>query len=444
MIGGAFSSCGASDASTSAESLSPAAEETQVEETAEAPAALAYPTAAASAARKLMTASEVYAENVNSTVGVTTSINTNYFGYRTTAAATGSGFIITPDGYVVTNYHVIEDSDSITVTMYDGTAYDAKLVGADESNDIAVLKVEAENLRPVVFGDSSQTLVGEDVIAIGNPLGELTFSLTKGVISALDREITLSTGVTMDLMQTDCAINAGNSGGALFNLYGEVIGITNAKYSGSGFSGEASIDNIGFAIPVNSVAGIVKSIMEDGTIRKPYIGISVGNVSDEMQKYGIPAGASVQSVEEGSAAEKAGLEVNDIITEANGQTIASSSDLRKIINASAVGDKLKMKVYRQGKTLEVTATIGEKEQSAEISAEDDDSASSKQGSGNRDSQNRGGYDDRNGDGNYFGFGDGGGYDNFGDLFGFGDGGSIFDWFFGSGNSGSGFSGGKNA
>ncbi|MCC8048343.1 MAG: trypsin-like peptidase domain-containing protein, partial [Oscillospiraceae bacterium] len=204
-----------------------------------------------------MTASEVYAANVNSTVGITTSITTNFFGYQTTSAASGSGFIITSDGYILTNEHVIEDASSITVTLYDGTAYDAELVGYDTSNDIAVLKIDAAGLTPVTIGDSDALSVGEDVVAIGNPLGELTFSLTKGVVSALNREVTMSTGVTMTLIQTDCAINSGNSDGALFNMYGEVIGITNGKYSSSGSS--TSIGNIGFAIPINSVMDIVES-----------------------------------------------------------------------------------------------------------------------------------------------------------------------------------------
>ena len=211
---------------------------------------------------KEMTPAEVYAQNVNSTVGIRTSITTNYWGYQTQAAAAGSGFILSADGYILTNYHVVEDSNSITVSLYDGTEYDATLVGCDESNDIAVLKIDAEGLTPVVLGDSDNLNVGDQVVAIGNPLGELTFSLTTGVVSALNREVTLSSNVTMNLIQTDCAINSGNSGGALFNLYGEVIGITNAKYSSSSSSSEASIDNIGFAIPLNHVKNIVKSIID--------------------------------------------------------------------------------------------------------------------------------------------------------------------------------------
>lgn len=313
---------------------------------------------------KEMTAAEVYAANVNSTVGITTSITTNFWGYQTTSAASGSGFIITADGYILTNYHVIESSDSITVTLYDGTAYDAELIGYDESNDIAVLKVEAEDLVPVILGDSDNVNVGDTVVAIGNPLGELTFSLTQGVVSALDREVTMSSGITMDLIQTDCAINSGNSGGAMFNLYGEVIGITNAKYSGSGSSSEASIDNIGFAIPINQVRAIVESIIENGYIVKPYIGVQVGDVSSEAQRYGLPQGAAIGGVTEGSPAEEAGLQVNDIITKVNDTEITSYTELKEVVSTSAVGDTLKLTVYRQGETLELTVTVGEQIQSA--------------------------------------------------------------------------------
>lgn len=311
---------------------------------------------------KQMTAAEVYAANVNSTVGITTSVTTNYWGFKTTSAASGSGFIITADGYILTNYHVIEDSDSISVSLYNGSNYDAELIGYDESNDIAVLKIDAEDLTPVVLGDSDNLNVGDSVIAIGNPLGELTFSLTAGAVSAKDREVTLSSSVTMNLIQTDCAINSGNSGGALFNLYGEVIGVTNAKYSSSS-SSEASIDNIGFAIPINSIWNIVESIIENGYISKPYIGVSVLDVSAETQLYGIPAGVSVQSVVEDSPAAEAGLQTGDIITEVNG-TAVSSSELIDLIGNCNVGDQLILIIYRQGDTLEITVTIGEQIQSA--------------------------------------------------------------------------------
>ena len=310
-----------------------------------------------------LTPAEVYAANVNSTVGITTTaVTTNFWGFQTTSAASGSGFIISTDGYILTNYHVIEGSDSISVAMYDGTTYDAALIGYDESNDIAVLKVEAENLAPVILGDSDSLNVGDSVVAIGNPLGELTFSLTAGAVSAMDREVTLSSSVTMNLIQTDCAINSGNSGGALFNLYGEVIGVTNAKYSSSS-SSEASIDNIGFAIPINSIRTIVESIIEKGYISNPYIGIGVMDVSEETQLYGVPAGIAVQSVTDGAPAAQAGLQAGDVIVSVNGSAINSDA-LVEMVGASSVGDQLILRIYRQGETLDLTVTVGEQIQSA--------------------------------------------------------------------------------
>ena len=309
-----------------------------------------------------MTPAEVYAANVNSTVGITTSVTTNFWGYQSTSAASGSGFIISVDGYILTNFHVIEDSDSISVSMYNGDSYDATLIGYDESNDIAVLKIEAEGLAPVILGDSDNLNVGDSVIAIGNPLGELTFTLTSGAISAKDREVTLSSNVTMNLLQTDCAINSGNSGGALFNLYGEVIGVTNAKYSSSS-SSEASIDNIGFAIPINSIMGIVESIIEKGYISKPYIGISVLDVSEETQQYGIPAGAAIQAVTEDSPADQAGLQRGDVITAVDG-TAMTGKELVSYIRKASVGQEMVFSIYRQGENLEITVYVGEQIQNA--------------------------------------------------------------------------------
>lgn len=312
-------------------------------------------------AGKQMTPAEVYAANVNSTVGITTSVTTNFWGYQSTSAASGSGFIISDDGYILTNFHVIEDSDSISVSMYDGQSYDAALIGYDESNDIAVLKIEAEGLSPVILGDSDNLNVGDSVVAIGNPLGELTFTLTAGTISAKDREVTMSANVTMNLLQTDCAINSGNSGGALFNLYGEVIGVTNAKYSSS--SSSASIDNIGFAIPINSILNIVESIIEKGYISKPYIGISLLDVSTETQQYGIPAGAAVQEVAENGPAALAGLQKGDVITAVDG-TAMNTNELGSYIRSAKVGQQIVLSIYRQGETLEITVDVGEQIQTA--------------------------------------------------------------------------------
>ena len=309
-----------------------------------------------------MSAADVYARNVNSTVAITTTTLTNMFGYNTISGGSGSGFIITEDGYVMTNFHVVDRAEEITVETYDGQTYDAELIGYDESNDIAVLKIDATGLAPVTFGDSDKTVVGEDVVAIGNPLGELHFSLTKGVVSALDRDVTLSGNMHLKLIQTDCAINSGNSGGALFNMYGEVIGITNAKASGSGYG--ASVDNIAFAIPVNTVVGIVDQIMTKGEISSPYIGISVGNVDENLLAYGVPEGADIALVNEDSPAEKAGLQKNDVVTAANGDPIKSSDDLVKFVRSCQPGDEIVLTVFRQGQTIEIRVTVGENVKSA--------------------------------------------------------------------------------
>ena len=314
------------------------------------------------AAGEQMTPAQVYAANVNSTVGITTAVTTNFWGYQSTSAASGSGFIISNDGYILTNFHVIEDSDSISVSMYNGDSYEATLIGYDESNDIAVLKIDSEGLVPVVLGDSDNLNVGDSVVAIGNPLGELTFTLTSGAISAKDREVTFSNNTTMNLLQTDCAINSGNSGGALFNLYGEVIGVTNAKY-GTSSSSSASIDNIGFAIPINSIMNIVESIIEKGYISKPYVGLSLLDVSKETQLYGIPAGAAIQAVTENGPAAQAGLQNGDVITAVDGKAM-TSTELVSYIGEAKIGQQIVFSIYRQGETLEITVNVGEQIQSA--------------------------------------------------------------------------------
>lgn len=265
-------------------------------------------TAAVNTEKELTTA-EIYAKYVSSCVGITVDIvSTNIFGQTVTGAAAGSGFVITEDGYILTNYHVIDGANSIKVTFSDGKEYTATYVGGEEANDIAVIKVEATGLTPVVIGSSSDMLVGEQVTTIGNPLGELTFSETTGIISALDRTITMSDGNKMNMIQTDCAINSGNSGGPLFNSHGEVIGIVSAKYSSSASSSSASVEGLGFAIPMDDVADMVSELVTNGYVTgKPLMGISVGDVAEDVQAYGVPAGAAVKVVTPGLCGEKAGL-----------------------------------------------------------------------------------------------------------------------------------------
>ena len=307
-----------------------------------------------------MSAAEIYAANVDATVGITVDVvTTNWWGMTTSGAAAGSGFVITQDGYIVTNYHVInvQGAQTITVAMYDGTTYPAEVVGFDESHDLAVLKIDASGLQTVVLGDSDSLVVGEPVAAIGNPLGELTFSLTTGVISALDRTVTMSSGTVMDLLQTDCAINSGNSGGPLFNEYGEVIGITNAKYSSSS-SGQASIDNIGFAIPIDQVKDLITQLIETGEIVQPYLGVSVRTVSTEGQQYGVPAGAYVVSVEEGGPAARAGVRAGDVITALNGDAVETQQELTSLKSQYKVGQTVTLTVVRGGETLALEVVLG--------------------------------------------------------------------------------------
>ena len=324
-----------------------------------------------------LTASEIYANNVNSTVGITTSITANYYGYQMEASAAGSGFILTDDGYIVTNYHVVEGANAIQITTYDNESYDAELIGYDESNDIAVLKVNAKNLTPVILGDSDQLNVGDSVVAIGNPLGQLAFLLTSGSVSALNRRISIS-NVAMNLIQTDCAINSGNSGGALFNSYGEVIGITNAKYSSSGASNTAAIENIGFAIPINNVRNIITSIIENGYIEKTYIGVSVCNMQNYSQNEnmwgsgnGFPVdsdpdikGVVVCEVDEGGPADKAGILEGDVITAVNGTEISNYSELGSILSQGKEGDKYILTINRDGDTVEIKVKLGVRQQDA--------------------------------------------------------------------------------
>ena len=310
-----------------------------------------------------LTAPEIYAAYVGSTVGITTEIvTTNGWGQPVSQAAAGSGFVITDDGYILTNYHVIEDASSIQVSFIDGSTYDAELVGGESENDIAVLKIDAAGLTPVVIGDSDNVKVGEQVVAIGNPLGELTYSMTQGIISAKDRSITMSDGTVMNMLQTDTAINNGNSGGPLFDMYGQVIGITSAKLSNSATAGSgATIEGLGFAIPINDIKGMVEDIIANGYVTgKPYMGITVTTVPESVaSQYGLSQGALVKSVDSSSCAAKAGLKENDIITAIDGQTVLSSAELVEAKKDYKAGDTITLTVDRSGEKLTLTLTFDE-------------------------------------------------------------------------------------
>ena len=309
-----------------------------------------------------MSDAEVYAANVNSVVSinVTGTSGTNWFGQPVQTASAGSGFILTSDGYIVTNYHVVGDAQTIQVTLYSGDTYDAQYVGGDEDYDIAVIKIEATGLQAVTLGNSEELNVGDHVLAIGNPLGELTFSMSGGMVSSVNRTINVD-GTPFNMIQTDASINPGNSGGPLLNSYGEVVGIVSAKYSSYGTSGE-SVEGLGFAIPINDVISMIQDIMTNGYVsNKAYLGATVGTLTAQMAqqyRYDISEGAFVYSVEDGSPAAQAGLQLGDVITAIDGTEIASMDDLMAAKKGYAAGDTSELTVYRQGETITLSLTWG--------------------------------------------------------------------------------------
>ena len=309
-----------------------------------------------------MSDAEIYAANVNSVVSinVTGTSGTNWFGQPVQTASAGSGFILTSDGYIVTNYHVVKDAQTVKVTMYNGDEYDAQYVGGDEDYDIAVIKIEATGLQAVTLGNSEELNVGDHVLAIGNPLGELTFSMSGGMVSSVNRTINVD-GTPFNMIQTDASINPGNSGGPLLNSYGEVVGIVSAKYSSYGTSGE-SVEGLGFAIPINDVISMIQDIMTNGYVsNKAYLGATVGTLTAQMAqqyRYDISEGAFVYSVEDGSPAAQAGLQLGDVITAIDGTEIASMDDLMAAKKGYAAGDTSELTVYRQGETITLSLTWG--------------------------------------------------------------------------------------
>lgn len=311
-----------------------------------------------------MTPAQVYQQNVQSVVAISSTIKTTVYGIPTTGTATGSGFIYTSDGYIVTNYHVIDGASAITVTTNNGFTYGATLVGGDENNDVAVLKVEATDLPCVTIGSSDSLVVGDQVAAIGNPLGTLTNTLTVGYVSAKDRAVTTDS-FAVNMLQTDAAINSGNSGGPLFNMYGEVVGITSAKYSGESSSG-ATIEGIGFAIPIDDVKDLIEALINDGYVSSGYLGVSVGDYvcdSSYASYYGIPestpAGGIIREVVEGYSADRAGVQLNDVIVGLGDYTVTGVTSLSAALRHYHAGDTTTITVYRNGEKLELTITLDE-------------------------------------------------------------------------------------
>ncbi len=322
-----------------------------------------------------LTANQIYNLGLKQVVGVNTALNNyNIFGQTTTRAVSGSGFIISEDGYILTNYHVISYAvvygGDLTVLMEDGTSYPAQIVGYVESNDVAVIKIDAKGLTPVTLGDSDKMLVGEWVCAIGNPLGELEYTATFGNISAQDRVITTTDDISgattsINMFQIDAAVNHGNSGGPVYNSRGEVIGIVTAKYSDA----EEGIESLGFAIPINDAVSIATQLIERGYVTGAGLGIKGTNVEEfyksyAIEYYNIPSGCYVVEVNEGEAADKAGVQVHDIITAVGGKAVSSIDELKMALRRYAPGDTETLTVYRMnsdlsGQSIELTVTFGE-------------------------------------------------------------------------------------
>lgn len=316
----------------------------------------------------------VYAANkiLPSIVGIKIeyTVNTQSFFGRSsssTATASGSGIIISEDGYILTNNHVVSSSSSesnsyyqitdagkVTVTLFgDETEYEAKIVGQDEQTDLAVIKIEKTGLTKAEFADSDSVKVGEFAMAVGNPVN-MNSTVTTGIVSAVNRKITDSDGKTYTCIQTDAAINSGNSGGALVNGEGKVIGINTLKLSGTG------IEGIGFAIPINSTTDITSQLIQYSKVKRPFIGISGIDLNAETAKtYNLVEGVYVKSVEDFSAAEKAGLKAGDVIIEVEGKSIKTMNELNEVKNSHKIGDELKLKINRDGTEKEITLTLGE-------------------------------------------------------------------------------------
>ena len=317
-----------------------------------------------------MSMSEVYASNVNSVVSINVSATTNYFGQTVETAASGTGFFITQDGYILTNHHVISGASSVKVTLYNGETYDAKVIGSDEDYDIAVLKIDVTGATPVVLGDSSKVAIGESVAAVGNPLGELTFSMSEGIVSCVNRAINVD-GTPFNMIQVDCSINPGNSGGPLMNLYGEVVGIVSAKYS---TYSTTTVEGLGFAIPISDVKAIITDIMENGAVTdKAYMAITAGTMTAQMAaqySIDITQGVFVYSVVDGGAGDKAGLRLGDVITKMNDTDLTSRQDMSAAMKSYRAGDTVTLTVYRNGQYITTELTFDAQPQTTGSDTED--------------------------------------------------------------------------
>lgn len=299
---------------------------------------------------------EIVAKNENSVVAITTeSVSTDTWARQYVTEGAGSGVVYSEDGYIITNNHVIDGASTINVTLHDGKSYEASLVAADSQSDVAVLKIDASGLTPVTFGDSDALSVGDLAIVIGNPLGTLAGTASDGIISGLEREITLE-GKTMTLLQVSASVNPGNSGGGVFDQQGNLIGLVVAKSSGS------DVEGLGFAIPSNTVKSVVESLIKDGYVSgRPAAGITVVDLTSasDAMKYGVnQTGVYIQEVT-GENAKSAGLKAGDLIYMIDGEQVTSSEMLVSTIQDHEVGDKIKLTIVRDDQMKDVTVTLEE-------------------------------------------------------------------------------------
>ena len=329
-----------------------------------------------------MEPAEVYASTVNSVVSINTTATagTNIFGQTVETASAGSGFIISSDGYIVTNYHVVKGATSVKVTLYSGDTYDATVIGGDSDYDVAVIKINAGGLPAVTLGNRADVTVGDTVLAIGNPLGELTFSMSQGIVSCCDRAINVD-GTPFNMIQVDASINPGNSGGPLVNLYGEVVGIVSAKYSSYS---NTTVEGLGFAIPISDVRAIITDIIENGQVTgKAYLAIKAGTMTEQMAAQydiDITEGVFVYSTESGGAGEKAGLQLGDVITKLNDTAITSMTDLTMAKKSYKAGDTVTLTVYRSGEYITLDLTFDQQPQTTGEDTEQDTQQTPQQGS----------------------------------------------------------------
>lgn len=361
-----------------------------------------------------LTPTQLYERYAPCVVGVLNlSAVTDLYGKDTMQASTGSGVLLTGDGEILTNYHVVKDCTQLTVTLFDGTEHAARLLGYEEDSDIALLKIDGTGYRHARLGDSDRLRIGTEVAAIGNPLGDLDYSLNVGYISAKDRDVDLD-GPSIRMMQLDAAINPGNSGGPTFNAAGQVIGINSSIASTATSSDSAGSIGIGFAIPSNLVKRVADEIIKDGKVKHVALGVVIK--SDTVEADGVTRGgatitkssATGSAVVSGGPADKAGLKEGDTIVAFNGNAVNNNYSLLGYVRAAALGDKVTLTIVRDGKTMDVDVTLDQEESSVNGSSSSDSNGNSQNNQNNQNGNGQNGYGNGNGNSDG-GTGDGGGF-----------------------------------